>query len=250
MMTRHRPLLLGLAVIPPLIAAGPAAAQQGDVPLRGIVKAVRQASISSDLGFKIIEMPFQEGQSFKAGDTLVAFDCEGLRAEMRGSEARLASERLVHDNNIRLAKLNAAGKFEVRLSQSKADQAAAEVDTYRAKAKQCILKAPFDGSVAVRVANAFEIPERSRPLLQIVGDKDLEIEMLLPGNWLRWLKPGANFSLMIEETSKDLPAEVVRIAPIVDPVSQTVKVIARFTGDATGVLPGMSGPARFPASNG
>lgn len=228
------------------LGVAPAAwAQDADASLRGIVKTLRQASISSDLGFKIVALPFREGQSFKVGETLVEFDCEGLRAELAGAQARLATEQLNYKNNVRLAKLNAAGNFEVQLSKYKADQAAAEIDAFNAKVEQCAIKAPFDGRIAASFANTFETPERSRPFLQIVGDKALEIEMLLPSAWLRWLKVGAKFDIQIEETLGSIPSKVVRIAPIVDPVSQTVKVIAEFDGDTSGVLPGMSGPVRF-----
>ena len=120
--------------------------------MRGIVKAVNEASISSDLGFRITELPFREGQSFRKDDTLAAFDCEGLKSELRSAEARQAAEQLTDQNNARLAKLNAVGRFEVQLSKAKADQAAAETDTFRIKLDQCTIKAPFDGRVAARLA--------------------------------------------------------------------------------------------------
>ena len=49
-----------------------------------------------------------------------------------------------------------------------------------------------------------------------------------------------------------LPARVIRIGAAVDPVSQTVKVMARFDGaeGLADVLAGMSGAAEFPAQEG
>jgi len=235
-----------------MLAANPlsASAQEDSPSLRGIVKAVNEATISSDLGFRIVELPFREGQSFKKGDTLAAFDCDGLRAELRSAEARQSAEQLTYDNNLRLAKLNAVGRFEVQLSKVKTEQAAAEVDTFRIKIQQCEIKAPFDGRVAARTANVAELTDRTKPLMQIVSDDTLEIEMLLPANWMRWLKPGEKFTVGLEEKAETLNAEVVAIAPIVDPVSQTIKVIGRFTDPVDGALPGMSGPVRFTQPNG
>lgn len=226
------------------------AASQDDASGRGIVRAVDEAWISTDLGFRIATLPFREGQSFKAGDVLATFDCGDLDAELKSAEAQFRAEKIIHDNNARLARLNAAGKFEVQLSQAKADQAAAMVDAHRSKLARCVVKAPFDGRIALMRAHAHEIPDRTQPLMQIVGLSELEIEMLLPSQWLRWLKPGVTFAFGIEETGKTLPAEVSRIAAVVDPVSQTVKVTGRLTGDTAGVLPGMSGPAKFAAPDG
>lgn len=233
-----------------LLAANIALAQDDAPSVRGIVKAVNEASISSDLGFRITDLPFREGQSFKKSDTLAAFDCDGLRAEQRSAEARLAAEQLTYQNNERLAKLNAVGRFEVQLSKVKTDQAAADVDMFRIKLEQCVIKAPFDGRVAAKIANVAELTDRTRPLMQIVSDEALEIEMLLPANWMRWLKPGEKFTMSLEEKAETLNAEVAQIAPIVDPVSQTIKVIGRFSDPISGVLPGMSGPVRFTVPNG
>lgn len=232
-----------------LIAAAasvPAIAEDApDVTPRGIVRAVDQAWISSDLGFRIETLPFREGQGFAKGAVLATFDCSDLQAEAKAAEARFHGEQITYENNRRLAKLKAAGTFEVDLSKSKADQAAAELDSFKSKLSRCVVTAPFDGSIAVLRANAHEIPDRTQPFMQIVGTSDLEIDMLLPSRWLRWLKPEETFTLQIDETGVSFPARVLRTVPVVDPVSQTVKVIGRFTGDADGILPGMSGPVAF-----
>lgn len=241
-------IVAAIAMLP--INLSSALAQEDAPSLRGIVKAVNEASISSDLGFRIVELPFREGQSFKKGDVLATFDCDGLRAELRSAEARQAAEQLTYENNVRLAKLNAVGRFEVQLAKAKTDQAAAEVDTFRIKIRQCEIKAPFDGRVAAKTANVAELTDRTKPLMQIVSDDALEIEMLLPANWMRWLRPGEKFSMSLEEKAETLNAEVEAIAPVVDPVSQTIKVIGRFTDPVNGVLPGMSGPVRFTQPNG
>lgn len=223
---------------------------RGTESLRGIVKAVNEATISSDLGFRIVELPFREGQSFKKGDTLVAFDCEALKAELKSAEARKSAEQITLNNNNKLAKFNAVGRFEVNLAKAKVDQAAADADVIRVRLDQCTIKAPFDGRVATRTANLAELTDRSKPIMQIVSDQDLEIEMLLPADWLRWLKPGESFSIKMEESDQTVSAEVAQISPVVDPVSQTIKAIGRFNGVQGGVLPGMSGPVKFSIPNG
>lgn len=234
-----------------LVASAASAFAQDDIPsLRGIVKAVNEASISSDLGFRIVDLPFREGQSFRKGDVLATFDCDGLRAELRSAEARQTAEQITYENNLRLAKMNAVGRFEVQLAKAKTDQAAAEVDSFRIKIDQCVIRAPFDGRVAAKTANVAELTDRAKPLMQIVSDDALEIEMLLPANWMRWLKPGETFVMSLEEKAETLNAEVAEIAPVIDPVSQTIKVIGRFSDPVNGILPGMSGPVRFSVPNG
>lgn len=243
---------LVLAVLVTNIAgSGPLHAQQHGETLRGIVKAVNEAMIGTDLIFPISSLPFREGQHFAKGDILVAFNCADLEAQVKSAEAMLRAETITQENNARLARSKAVGAFEVELSKAKTDQAAAELEAFRSKMSRCVIRAPYDGRIAFMRAHEHEIPEPNQPLMQIVSEGDLEIETLLPSSWLRWLKPGTRFGITIDETGEKKEAEVSRIAAIVDPVSQTVKVTGRFTGDTTHILPGMSGPTEFsPASGG
>ena len=116
--------------------------------------------------------------------------------------------------------------------------------------RRCKIRAPFNGRIAGLNAHLFETPERGARILQVVDSTSLEVDMILPSQWLKWLKPGMSFEVAVEETGASAIAEVVRIAAVIDPVSQTVKVTGRLTGATAGVLPGMSGPVLFRLPNG
>lgn len=242
-------ILAALAFV--AMAPGSSLAQEGGEALRGIVKSANEAMIGTDLIFPIASLPFREGQHFSKGDVLVAFNCADLAAQVKSAEAVLRAERITQENTARLARSKAVGTFEVDMARAKMDQAAAELEAYQSKMSRCVVRAPYDGRIAFMRAHEHEIPEPNQPLMQIVSEGELEIEALLPSSWLRWLKPGSRFSITIDETGEKKQAEVVRIAAVVDPVSQTVKVTGRFSDDTIGILPGMSGPTEFnPASGG
>ena len=236
---------LFLAIMAAASGGYPLQAQDDGTTLRGIVKPVNQAMIGTDLSLPIISLPFREGQDFSKGDILAAFDCRDLEAQVKSAEAVLRAETITHENNVRLARSKAVGAFEVDLSKAKTDQVAAELEAFQSKMARCIIRAPYDGRIAFVRAHEHEIPEPNQPLMQIVSKGELEIEALLPSPWLRWLKPGTPFTITIDETGEKKQAEVSRIAATVDPVSQTVKITGRFSDDANGILPGMSGPTTF-----
>jgi membrane fusion protein, multidrug efflux system len=244
----------GIAAFAGLLALasefGTVRAQESGDTLRGIVKAVNEAMIGTDLLFPIASLPLREGQRFAKGDILATFDCRDLAAQVKSAEAVLRAETITQENNARLARSKAVGAFEVELSKAKTDQAAAELEAFRSKMSRCVIRAPYDGRIAFMRAHEHEIPEPNQPLMQIVQEGELEIETLLPSNWLRWLKPGSRFAITIDETGETRQASVSRIAAIVDPVSQTVKVTGRFSGDTAGILPGMSGPTEFDPTSG
>jgi RND family efflux transporter MFP subunit len=217
---------------------------------RGIVRALNEAWLSSDLGFQILDLPLREGDSFAMGDRLVAFDCEALRAEAKAAEAKHDVEKLTYANNKKLAELKAVGRFEVGLSEARQKETAAQVEAYRIRLKHCEILAPFPGRVSELRVHAHEVPERLQPLMRVIDTSTLEIDVILPSTWLKWLKTGTPFTMKIEETGATLKAEVVRIGAAVDPVSQTIKVVARFTGETKDILPGMTGTVMFQVPNG
>jgi membrane fusion protein (multidrug efflux system) len=109
---------------------------------RGIIRALNEAWLSSDLGFEILDLPLREGDSFAMGDRLVAFDCEALRAEAGAAEAKHDAEKLTYANTKKLAELKAAGRFEVGIAEARQKEAAAQVEAYRIRLSHCEILAP------------------------------------------------------------------------------------------------------------
>lgn len=224
--------------------------EETDLPVRGVVKAIDQAALSTDLNARVSKIGFREGQAFKKGDLLAAFDCERYKAEAQSADANYREMRLTLDSNEHLEKLSAVGKHDVGISKARADKARAEAQGLQSRLAQCEVVAPFDGRISELSVNLYEQPQPNKPYLVIVGYGRLEIELIVPSHWLSWLKPGAEFQFNVDETKKIYHARVDRIGAAVDAVSQMVKLIAVFDTATDSVLPGMSGVARFASPNG
>jgi membrane fusion protein, multidrug efflux system len=216
-----------------------------NLPIRGVVRPVAQATISTDIVATVAKVGFKEGQAFKKGDVLVAFDCRRYEAELASAVAQLKEMQVNVDTNAFLEKRDAANKQDLEISKARADKASAEADSLRARIDQCVIEAPFDGRVADLGIREYEMPATGKPLIRILADGELEIDLILPSNWLEWLKPGSEFKFLIDETRKSYDGVVTRIGAAVDTISQTIKVTARFKEPTAEVLPGMSGSARF-----
>ena len=106
---------------------------------------------------------------------------------------------------------------------------------------KCVIAAPFSGRVAEQKAREQQYVQPGQPLLEIIDDSVLELEFIVPSRWLAWLKPGHVFRVAIDETGKSFPAKVQRIGARVDPVSQSVKLVAAIDGKFPELMAGMSG---------
>jgi multidrug resistance efflux pump len=141
---------------------------------------------------------------------------------------------------------NAVSPLEVAISGAEVDQARADVALWEARINHCSIRAPFPGRVAKVVAKPYETVTQGAPLLEVLDDRELTMELHVPSNWVSWLKSGSGFQVSIDETGKTYAATVTGLGARVDPVSQTLQVNAVIDGRHDELLAGMSGIARFP----
>lgn len=244
--------LLGMAILPMLPGHLALAQDAGQGEVRALIEARRHAVLSAEISGRIARMALDAGQSFKTGDVLIAFDCASYQAELDAARAQLNAAEVTVRVNRQLNTLRSIGEAEVQLAEARAQVARAEVRKFETQARRCEIKAPFDGRVVERRIQEHESVPAGAPLLEILSDRDLKIELIVPSSWLVWLKPGQRFDLRIDETGASLPGEVTQLGARVDPASQSVKVSARLVGDKPAPVPspgaltaGMSGTAIF-----
>lgn len=218
--------------------------------LRGIVKAVYQTALSTDLLAPVAKIGFREGETFKAGDILITFDCGRQQQELAALHAVEREMKVAIDTNQYLLQRGAANRNDLEVASARHDKAKAEAAAMVQRLRNCTIAAPFTGTVVELAINTHEIPVSNRPFLTIAGQEDLEIEVIVPSRMLGELKAAAEFQFTIDETRLTYRARIKRTAGVVDAMSQTVKIYAALIDQVPDVLAGMSGTARFPGSLG
>jgi len=238
--------LLLVFAVPPAIAGGtadPLANQLNDI--RGLVKPVTNATLSSGISGQITHMPFSMGDAFKKGDVLVEFDCALYNAELAAAAATLDAEEKKYRNSLQLLKLNATSQIEVDIAAANVEKAEAEKQMAGVRVDRCKINAPYDGRVIETSVHEYESVTPDQKVISILNDSKLEIELIVPSTWLTWLRRGVEFQFAIDETGGDYLARVAQLGASVDPVSQTIRVKGIFVSVTDEVLSGMSGTARF-----
>ncbi len=235
--------MLAMAVFA-AVAAGAAHGQENG-RIRGIVQPRAKAGLSAEVPSRIVRLPFREGESFHKGDVLVEYDCARLEAARKAARAAWRAAALKARSKRRLVKYQAAGRLEAAVAEAESEKARAEMEAAAVEVRKCRLLAPFKGRVVELHAQAHETPGSGRPVMTVVDLSRLEVEVIAPSRWLSRLRPGAEFTFRVDETGDVLKGRVERIGAVVDAVSQTVRLHGVLEGDASRVLPGMSGVAEF-----
>lgn len=198
-------------------------------------------TLAAEIGAKVEKVGAREGERFKKGETLVAFDCSIQRALMAEARASLSAADKTVAVNARLLELQTIGRLESDVALAERDKARAKVDASNAVLGKCTVPAPFDGRVVEQKVRAQQFVQPGQALLDILDDSVLELDFVIPSKWLVWLKPGHLFQVTIDETVKTYPVKLTRIGARIDPVSQSVKVTGAIGGHFPELAAGMSG---------
>ncbi len=209
--------------------------------LRAQIKARFSTLISSEMSGRIDHLKIRDGERFNTGQLLVGFNCNMEAAELSKAKAVLEKKRKTYEVNQKLANLNSISHLELAVSKTEEEEAKADVRVAEAVLDRCEIKAPFSGKVVEVIARAYQSVKEGEPLMEIVNDKDLEIEFIAPSKDWSVLKAGKTFKVVLDETKKSYDAEIIRLGGKVDPVSQTIKVYGRIKSNSPELLPGMSG---------
>jgi RND family efflux transporter MFP subunit len=228
-----------------VVGSGSAEDVRGDRPIRGILRAEAAAVVSSELVARVARIPLKAGQSFKVGDLLLAFDCSRYEADLRAALADVKTQEITVATNRQLLSHRAAGANDLALAEAKLAQAIAVADSLKVKMSQCTVVAPYDGRLVDRIVDVFEMPQPNSPLLKIVKEGALEIDLILPSHWAVQLKSGHKFAFTVDETRSVHAAQLMFLGAVIDPVSRTIKATGQILEIEPSLRPGMSGSAQI-----
>lgn len=205
----------------------------------------KETTISSSIAARIVAFNGTLGQSFKAGDTLVVFDCEEALARVEMSKAELSGAIEQHEAKVKMQGLEQASDVEVALAASASNKAKAQLNLNQAQVSQCKIFAPWAGRIAkTNVKNHMTVTP-GQPLMELVNSGPLKLKLNMPSSMLARIKTGSKFNVSIDETGQTYAASVSAVNSRVDPVSQTVEIEAKMLKNYKELLAGMSGIASF-----
>ena len=213
--------------------------------IRGLIVPKFHATISSRLQATIATIGPGNGERFNKGDSLVTFDCAIFNAELKRADAQLGAANDTRDVKAELARNGTISRLQLVLAKAEAKKAEAEHVLSNERVTHCAIRAPWDGRVVKRLANAHETVSFGDPLMEIVNDQEVELQLYVPSRWLRDLKNGTIFRFHVDETDAEISAKIIATGAWIDNVSQLIEVRAICNDDSAALLAGMSGRAEF-----
>lgn len=206
-----------------------------------VLEARYQTTIYSQVTTPVINVHKQLGDSFEEGEVLLELDDRIYEGNFKKSEALVTKFTTELEAKKQLFADDALSKFE--LDDGVSQLAGAEADKIIAQKMLTDTKiiAPYSGRVVKVNVKQFELAQQGKELITLVDDAYLYAKFLVPSSLLRCLKVGSPLELYIKETNTKVSSTIARVAPVIDPSSQTIVVEAGIDNQGHKLLAGMTG---------
>ncbi len=220
-------------------------AQDSNETIRVQLKPLQEARINSPMSGQVTQTLAKDGQHVEEGAILITFECSEQQSGLAQTQARINKQQSLLKSAQKLYDLGSSSQTEIDVLKAELEEAKAARDFAQIQVKKCNITAPFSGRISALSTKPFNSAREGDTMIEIVGDGEMEIEMIIPSLWLSWLKPGAAFSIEIDETAMKYKSKITRIGGRVDPVTQSVKAYGALDETAPELRAGMSGQAIF-----
>jgi RND family efflux transporter MFP subunit len=248
----------------------------------GYVTARREATVSSKVTGKVMEVLIEEGMKVKEGQILARLDDTNIKAGLEVAQAQLASakaalaeteaqlknadqefqrttelakQHIASQSDLDLAESNAKA-LQAHLAQQKLDVVVAErqVVAWQQQMDDMVIRAPFDGVVTTKDAQPGEMISpvsagggyTRTGIGTVVDMNSLEIEIDVNESYINRVEPSQPVEATLDAYPDwKIPCKVIATIPTADRQKSTVKVRVGFDQLDPRILPDMSVKVAF-----
>lgn len=206
----------------------------------GSFKAVNGAQLTTEVGGIVTEIHFENGEPVEEGQLLVSLDTQTDRAELKRLEAaeRLASLELQRYR--RLFEEGNSSESELQRRQSEAQQAQASLEAQKARIRQKMIRAPFNGRSGIRQVNVGQYVSVGSPVVSVQALDPIYLQFTLPTSDLAEVSEQQSVNARVDAYGSDtFNGVVTAIEPSINESTRSFTVQATLENPEQKLRPGM-----------
>ena len=220
----------------------------------GYVTARIQATVSSKITGKVLEVFIEEGMFVEKGQILAQLDDSSVQAELNFAKTQLKEAQRVFNRTSELRKDNLASQASLDAAESQVDGLKARLDISKQIVADMQIRAPFSGVVINKAAQPGEMISpvsagggfTRTGIGTIVDMSSLEVEVDVNESYINRVQPGQPAITNLNAYPNwDISSEVIAIIPTADRNKATVKVRIGLLEKDARVLPDMGAKVSF-----
>lgn len=201
----------------------------------GTLRALRAADLVALQPGVVLDLRAEEGDSVAEGQLLARLD--GRAYQLQAARDKLSAQNAAKELQ-RLEQLSGLlSREELDKQRYAAESALASAQVSRHQASQTTVSAPFAGTITRRHIDVGNLATTSKSLYTIADLSALDLELHVPEREASAVQAGAPAIVELQDGTR-FEAKVERRAPVVDPLTGTVKFVVRARNFPAGAVPG------------
>ncbi len=209
----------------------------------GEVRAQFEPALAFRIGGKISRRLVDVGEQVTKGQSLAELDASDVGLELEASRAQVASEEsdlalatseLERYQSLLDRQLVSKSLYDVRVSardaaQARVRQAQAEARVSGNQADYAVLRAPADGVISQRLAEAGQVVAAGQTVFVLAEQGQREVAISVPEQSAALFTPGREMAVELwSQPGKRFPAQLREIAPAADSQARTFAARVSF----------------------
>ena len=222
------------------------------VRLDGVVESRDHASISADIGGRVLAVSHDVGDALAKGTLVVELDQREVQARLEQARAAHAQataqrddaerrfarqQRLYEQNAIAQSEFEQA-QFQRDATQAEVERASAAIDEAEKYLSDTMIRAPFDGVMRERYIEPGESVSPGQALFSVLSLERLRVVVSIPQRYFDRERQHDDFKV---ETDQQTPVatESVTFFPTLDTAAHSVRARLSLKNEKAVLFPGM-----------
>ena len=206
----------------------------------GSLRSRQSVVIRPEVGGRITQLNFRDGDRVRKGQLLVQLDDQLQRAQVQQSQAELSIAQANHRRNQELATQGFISQRSVDESAANLQVAQAKLALSEASAARMRITAPFDGMTGIRTANIGDYLKDGSDIVNLEDVDVLYVDFRLPERFQAKLRRGQRAIVDVDALAgQQFEAVVQAIDPLLDANGRSVAVRGCIDNRQLHLRPGM-----------
>ncbi len=239
----------------PALVTQPLSADASQDVFPGEVRARYEPELGFRIAGKISQRKVDVGDRVSKGEVLATLDTDDVNLQLDAARAQFASAQADHklarselDRHQALLERQVISRSQFDAVESRFDaaqaqlrQARANLNVARNQTDYATLKAPRDGVIAQRLAEAGQVVAAGQPVFVLAVDGDREVRIDLPEQDVSRFVIGMPVAIELWSRQGDVfPGTLRELSPAADPRSRTFEARVAFDNEAVNAELGQS----------
>ncbi len=206
----------------------------------GSLRANQGVVLRPEVGGRVSQVLFKDGQKVKKGQLLIQFDDQLPAAQLMQAKAELSIAQANHTRNQELVAQNFISKRSVDESEAALQVAQAKLALAQATLQRLKVVAPFDGVAGLRQINVGDYLKDGADMVNVEDIEAVLLDFRLAERFQTKIKPGQKAQVTFDALpGRKFTAVVQAIDPLIDANGRSVGVRGCIDNRQMQLRPGM-----------